>query len=429
MTSESNHVLVIENGTLIDGTGAPPRPNERILIRGTKIAAVGSDAAAETDGKTQTIDATGRYIMPGLIDGHVHISMFQGTPRGIRYPSSAEYCTLHAARSLLPTLRAGVTSISVPGGRWFVDATLRDAVATGLLRGPRIFCAGQALTPYGGIFDNRPSWEGGLPPDAVGVLCNTVDDYVVEVRRQAKHGVDMIKIADSYWGDHQTVTRAEIAAVVEEAHRRGVRVVIHARGGGSTRDAALAGVDWIFHADHATGADLDAVAKAGIPIMPVFAQGQITIDHGAEHGFSAETRERLKRQLDINIRAIAIAREHGIKILAGTDSGNGSVTTPGRYHGYEAAFLVERLGFTPLEAIAAHTRDNGLVMGLDGELGTIEPGKIADLLILDEDPVRNIAVLGDPAHVRAIVKDGRPIDLAQLDAALTAPLPLAGLAA
>jgi imidazolonepropionase-like amidohydrolase len=392
------------------------------VIRGGKIAEVELGAVLEPRAGTTTIDATGQFILPGLIDGHVHISMFQGTPKGIRYPSSAEYSTLHAARSLLPTLRAGVTSISVPGGRWFVDATIRDAVANGLLQGPRIFCAGQALTPYGGIFDNRPSWEGGLPPDAVGVLCNTVDDYVVEVRRQAKHGVDMIKIADSYWGDNQTVTRTEIAAVVEEAHRRGVRVVIHARGGGTTRDAALAGVDWIFHADHASEADLDIVAEAEIPIMPVFAQGQITIDHGADHGFSTETRERLKTQLEINVRAIEMARERGIKILVGTDSGNGSVTTPGRYHGYEAAFLVKHLGFTSLEVIAAHTRDNSLVMGFEGDLGTIEPGMIADLLILDADPVSDIAVLGDPAHVQAIVKDGKPIDLAQLDAALSAPL-------
>jgi imidazolonepropionase-like amidohydrolase len=424
-----DEILVIENGTLIDGIGGPPRPNGRIVIRGARIAEVEPAAGLATASDGRTIDATGQFILPGLIDGHVHISMFQGAPKGIRYPSSAEYCTLHAARSLLPTLRAGITSISVPGGRWFVDATIRDAVAGGLLQGPRIFCAGQALTPYGGIFDNRPSWEGGLPPDAVGVLCNTIDDYVVEVRRQAKHGVDMIKIADSYWGDNQTVTRAEIAAIVEEAHRRGVRVVIHARGGGTTRDAALAGVDWIFHADHATEQDLDAVAEAGVPIMPVFAQGQITIDHGAAHGFGAEMRERLKAQLEINVRAIAMARERGIKILAGTDSGNGSVTTPGRYHGYEAGFLVEHLGFTPLEAIAAHTRDNGLVMGLDGELGTIEPGMIADLLILDADPTRDIAVLGDPAHVRAIVKDGKPVDLDQLDAALAAPLPLSRMAA
>jgi imidazolonepropionase-like amidohydrolase len=410
MRSPPDGILVIQNGTLIDGTGGMPRSNGRIVIRGGKIAGVGPEAPLDPGGGARFIEAAGRFILPGLIDGHVHLSMFQGAPAGIGFPTSAEFCALCAAQNLMPILRAGFTSISVPGGKWFVDATLRDAVNTGMLQGPRIFCAGRALTPPGGIFDNRPSANDDLPDDATGVLCQTVEDFVIETRRQCAHGVNMIKIADSRWGDEQTISREAIAAVVKEAHRHGAKVSIHSRGSGSTRDSALAGVDWIFHADLATERDLDTVAATGIPIMPAFAQGEIWADHGI--GVAPAMRDRLKTQLNVNVKAMAAAKARGITLLLGTDSGNAAVMTPGKWHGYEAAFFVKHLGYTPLEAIVLQTRENALAMGLQGKLGTIEPGMIADIVILDADPSENIEVLGDPAHVHAVIKDGKPIDLA-----------------
>jgi imidazolonepropionase-like amidohydrolase len=410
MSSPPDGILVIKNGTLIDGTGGKPRPNGRIVIRGGKIAEVGPEGPFDQSGGAGVIDAVGSFILPGLIDGHVHLSMFQGAPPGIGVPTSAEFCTLRAAQNLMPILRAGFTSVSAPGGKWFVDVTLREAVDSGMLQGPRIFCAGRALTPPGGIFDNRPSADGNLPDDATGVLCHTVEDFAIETRRQCARGVNMIKIADSRWGDEQTLSRETIAAVVEEAHRHGVKVSIHSRGSGSTRDAALAGVDWIFHADLATEDDLDTVAAAGIPIMPAFTQGEIWADHGI--GVAPAMRDRLKTQLDVNIKAMAAAKARGIRLLLGTDSGNAAMMTPGRWHGYEAAFFVKHLGYTPLEAIVLQTRENALAMGLQGKLGTIEPGMIADIVILDADPSENIAVLGDPAYVRAVIKDGKPLDLA-----------------
>ena len=410
MSSPPDGILVIKNGTLIDGTGGKPRPNGRIVIRGGKIAEVGPEGPFDQSGGAGVIDAVGSFILPGLIDGHVHLSMFQGAPPGIGFPTSAEFCTLRAAQNLMPILRAGFTSVSAPGGKWFVDVTLREAVDSGMLQGPRIFCAGRALTPPGGIFDNRPSADGNLPDDATGVLCHTVEDFAIETRRQCARGVNMIKIADSRWGDEQTLSRETIAAVVEEAHRHGVKVSIHSRGSGSTRDAALAGVDWIFHADLAIEADLDTVAAAGIPIIPAFTQGEIWAEHAI--GVAPAMRDRLKAQLDTNVKAMAAAKARGIRLLLGTDSGNAAVMTPGKWHGYEAAFFVKHLGYTPLEAIVLQTRENALAMGLYGKLGTIEPGKIADIVILDADPSKNIAVLGDPAYVRVIIKDGNPLDLA-----------------
>jgi imidazolonepropionase-like amidohydrolase len=131
MSFPPDGILVIKNGTLIDGTDAGPRPNVRIVIRGGKIAEVRPEASPDQGGGAEFIDAAGRFILPGLIDGHVHLSMFQGAPPGIGFPTSPEFCTRRAAQNLMPILRAGFTSVSVPGGKWFVDVTLRGAVNTG----------------------------------------------------------------------------------------------------------------------------------------------------------------------------------------------------------------------------------------------------------------------------------------------------------
>lgn len=392
----------ISGGTLVDGWGGDPVPNPGILIEGDTIRSIGPMEARHLDG-FETVDATGRYITPGLIDGHVHLSSHQGALPGVRYTSSAEFATLWTARSLPKILRAGFTSISVPGGKWFVDVTVREAVEAGLLLGPRIFCAGRVLTPYGGIFDSIPPWERNAPDDSVGVLCNTVDDYVREVRRQAKRKVNLIKVADDYWGDVQGISLEELRAVTDEAHRQNLRVAIHSRGAGTTRTAAEADVDWIFHADFATEADLEVVAKKGVPIMPAFTQVYLLIEQGGP--------ARLKEQLEINLAAIRMARSMGIEILVGTDSGNAAAWEYGRYHGWEAGILVREIGLTPMEALVASTRLNAKVVGLDGKVGVVGPGYLADVVVWDADPVSDISVIADPRHVVAVIKGGQSVDL------------------
>jgi imidazolonepropionase-like amidohydrolase len=405
---------LIQNGTLIDGTGQDARPNPGILVQGNRIAAVGAAvdkllANPGTKARTRILDAAGKFIMPGLIDGHVHISSHQGAVPGVRYTSTPDFAALWTARVIGRVLQAGVTSISVPGGKWFVDATIRDAINGGMIEGPRIFCAGRALTPIGGIFDSTNPFTGKTADDSVGILCNSVDDYRRETRRQCKRGVDMIKVADSYWGDTQTVRLEELQAVVDEAHRHNRKVSIHSRGSGSTRISAEAGVDWIYHADLATEDDLDAVAKAGIPIMPAFAQTQIIAEGEVTQGFSADMRKRVRDQLEINFESIRKARARGIRILAGTDSGNAAAFEHGRYHGREAEILVKEIGMTPMEAILAYTRDNAQVVGLEGQVGTIEQGKLADIIAWDANPLADITVLQQPQRLAFVMKDGREI--------------------
>ena len=292
--------LVILNGTLIDGSGRPPVANDAIVVEGNRIRSVGPLPAhiqLEDRARVDVIDASDQWILPGLIDGHCHLSF--GFPQMSGVPSSqgttsAEFSTLRAARNAQTVLRAGVTSLSVPGGTWFIDAAVRDAITAGLIEGPRIFCAGRFIVTYGSITDNEPSWVG-TPEHANGKLANTVDEMITEVRRQCKHGVDYIKMADSTWGDLQTIAPHELRAVTEEAHRRNARITIHARGSGSTRAAAEAGVDWILHADLATDDDLDAVAQAGMPIIPTITFLARGVEAGLEYGRSQNAVDAMKR--------------------------------------------------------------------------------------------------------------------------------------
>jgi len=201
--TKSSPRLLIKNGTLIDGSARDPVPNTLVLVEGNRITQVGdADEAVRPQNPDDTvIDAAGKFILPGLIDAHCHISLHQGALPGVKYTSSAEFCTLWAAHAIGRVLRAGVTSIAVPGGKWFTDVTVREAVEGGLLEGPRMVVAGRALSNYGGIFDPDPypAYEG-TPNDAAGILCNTRDEFIRETRKQCKRGVDLIKIADSTWG-------------------------------------------------------------------------------------------------------------------------------------------------------------------------------------------------------------------------------------
>jgi imidazolonepropionase-like amidohydrolase len=418
MSATAKKTLVVRNGTLIDGSGKPSARNDAIVIEGNRIKSVGAlppEVQLEDRRTVEVIDAGGQWIMPGLIDAHCHVSygypVIKGEGKG-RGPTRPEFSTLKSARSVQKVLRSGVTSISVPGGTWFTDVGIRDAIKLGLMVGPRMFVAGRMVITYGCIEDDEPSWEG-TPEHSIGKLCNSAAEMVAETRRQAKHGVNFIKMADSRSGESQMIAQEEIAAVVAEAHRRKLKVAIHSRGSGSTRAAAEAGVDWIVHADLATDADLEAVAKAGMPILPTatflaivsemegkLGQEQVQIDIG-----------RMKRHYEALGVIMHKARKLGIKLLVGTDTGNNQCMPHGELHAKELEVFVKHGGYTPMEAIVAATRGNATAVGLDGQVGEIAPGKLADVIVLDKDPVADITVLQGGRHLTRVIKDGRLVDL------------------
>ncbi len=418
MPGNRKQILVIQNGTLINGSGKEAAANEAVVIEGNRIKSVGplpeDVQIADTD-NVEVIDAAGQWVMPGLINAHTHLSYgnpkLPGEARG-KGTFRPELNTLRAAWNAQKVLRAGVTGISVPGGSWFTDVAVRDAVKLGLIEGPRIACASRMIATYGSIEDEDPSWVG-TPDHSLGVLCNSANEMVTEVRRQGKHGVDFVKLADSRSGEIQCLSQAEMSAVVAEAHRRNLRVAIHSRGAGSTRDAALAGVDWIIHADLASDKDLETVAEAGVRVMPTATFVERLLVWGREAGqdvvqIDLSQIEQRMEKMGVMLQKL---RALGITVLCGTDSGNYEWMPFGELHANEADILVRYGGYSPMEAIVACTRNNAFALGLEDDLGTVEKGKLADVIILNRDPVADISVLKGGAHLSAIIKDGKIVDL------------------
>ena len=416
MSNNGKQAIAIRNGTLIDGTGSAPSSNDTIVVQNNRITSVGAVPGGmnlEDRDKVRVIDASGQWIMPGLIDGHCHLSFGQPDIPGVSVAKgsiSPGFTTLKAARNAQQVLRSGVTSMSVPGGTWFIDVALREAIKAGLVEGPRIYCAGRFIVTYGSIGDYEPSWVG-TPEHTLGTLANNVSEMITEVRRQCKNGVDFIKMADSTWGDNQTISKEELCAVVEEAHRRNARISIHSRGSESTQAAAQAGVDWIMHADLATEADLYAAAEHGVRIMPTMTFLEQAQELGRQLGRSEAEIDVVKRNLEGATRMLQTARSLGVKVLCGTDSGNSTVMAYGEFHANEAEILVRLGGYTPMEAIVANTRDNAFAVGLEDDLGVIEEGKLADLIILDQDPLADIRVLQGGRNLAMVMKDGKIMDL------------------
>jgi imidazolonepropionase-like amidohydrolase len=422
----SKKTLVIRNGTLIDGSGRPPVRNDTIVIAGNRIRSIGAalpDMALEDPRSVEVIDATGQWIMPGLIDAHCHVSygypLIKGEGKG-KGTTRPEFSTLKSARSVQRVLRAGVTSISVPGGTWFTDVGVRDAIKLGLMVGPRMYVAGRMIVTYGCIEDDEPSWEG-TPDHSIGKLCNTAAEMATEVRRQGKHGVNFIKMADSRSGESQMLAKEEIAVVAAEAHRRNLRVGIHSRGAGSTRAAAEAGVDWIIHADLATDRDLEAVARAGIPIIPTSTFLAMVVELGERVGAEHVQLDinRMKRHFDLLCELMHKTRKLGIKLLVGTDTGNNSFMPHGELHAKELEIFVKYGGYTPLDAIVAATRDNAYAVGLEGQVGELAADRLADIIVLNKDPIADITVLQGGKHLSWVIKDGKIVDLNSHDEMLT----------
>jgi imidazolonepropionase-like amidohydrolase len=412
----SQKTIIIQNGILIDGSGNPPTPNQALVIEGNRIKSLGSlpeDMMHGEGNHTQIVDAAGQWIMPGLIDGHCHLSFgfpqMSGVPSA-RGTTSPGFSALRAACNAQQVLRTGVTSIAVPGGTWFNDVAIRDAIKAGLIEGPRIACAGRFIVTYGGITDNEPSWVG-TPEHVIGVLANDVSDMITEVRRQCKHGVDFIKLADSTWGDTQLMAPEELSAIVQEAHRRNTRVTVHSRGAGSTRAAAEAGMDWILHADLATDAELETVAAAGVRLMPTMTFLQRALDVGPEFGRGSREMDMIKRNWASAVRMLERARALGVTIMCGTDSGNSPLMPYGQLHAHEAEILVRYGGYTPMEAIVATTRNTAFAIGLEDDLGVLQPGKLADIILLKSDPLADIRVLQGGQHLAMVIKDGRIVPL------------------
>ncbi len=408
----------IVGGNVIDGSGRPRRDNCSIRVENARIVALWDENQRPPEiGKPadHCIDAAGKTVMPGLIDAHCHISYGDGrSAEEVDVYGGPEWATARALWNCQKVLRAGVTSFCDPGSTWMVAVTTRDAIDNGMFPGPRIFAASRHISADGGYADYFPSWLG-LPVSAEGVLCSNRDEMVTEVRRQVKNRVDLVKIS----GDSQAQDRLddagscfsddELGAIVQTAHRLGRKTTIHARYAETVLAAVRAKVDWLIHASYMRRQDIGYVRDSRIPICPTLTFTANIVQWGGDVGVDPNYIETKKRELASLVEVHRRSHEAGIPMLAGSESGF-SVTRYGEWHTRELELMVEFLGMNPMEAIVAATRNNAEAFGWAGQVGTLQAGARADIVIIDGDPLQDIAVLGRPENIRAVIKDGIAVD-------------------
>ena len=376
-----------------------------IVISGDRIESVGDRVPPDV----RTIDLGDRVLLPGLADVHTHI-LLQGDFTQAEYEEQIlkEYPAhrvARAIRALKIALEHGFTTMRdlETEGAGYSDVALRDAVEEGVVPGPRLRVVGPALSTTGTypILHFRPDWK--FP---TGVMtCDGADDCRRAVREQASYGTDWVKIysntgrprftADGYIDTRPNWTKEEIEAVVSEAHARGRKVAAHATSDTGVRMAVAAGVDSIEHGDSIRPEVAQEMAKKGIFFCPT----QTVLYYFTERT-PPEGKEEAIRTQEIAAKSIANCRKAGVKIVFGTDAGGFPWTEVNQAQEFE--HLV-RLGMTPIESIRSATTVAAELLGLSGQIGSVEKGAWADLVAVSGDPLQDVTVLN---RVEFVMKAG-----------------------
>jgi imidazolonepropionase-like amidohydrolase len=392
-------VTALVDGVLIDGNGGPARPGSTLVIDGSTIVEVSQQRDFGTE--VRVVELAGRTVMPGLIDCHAHFAHW-GMNLIAHQDKSLMLLAAETVAALRTTLEAGCTTARDLGG---LDGGFRDAVAQGLIPGPRLQCSLIVVSPTNGIVD--PTTAQGLSsPNVPGLPspgCNGPYEARAKVREVLRHGADVIKIATTGGVSspkvdprRQLFTREEVEAIVDEAHMAGVPVTCHALGGPGLLMAVQAGVDTIEHGGWLDDEVVAEMAQRGTWYVPTFA---VYRWHGTIGPEFKQHRAQGMRQ--DHLASFARARAAGVRIAMGTDLGG---------YGYgdtalELELLVEA-GLSPSEAIEVSTRRSSECMRLDREIGTLEASKQADLLVVNGDPLTDISMLRKRENLALVLKGG-----------------------
>ena len=404
--------LYIRTGMLIDGCGGEPNRGAGIAIRDGRIARIDRDARTSVGDEAQTIDASAYTVLPGLIDAHVHIHTPGGPMDNYALAQLKGFqgrLALDAYRYALTDLEMGYTALRSLSSPAYVDIAVRDVIASGGLVGPRLIVSGQGLTATGGHMDGA-WWSPEIEvPNRTGV-CDGPSACRRAARTQLKWGADVLKInpcvgdyrdLDEPW--RQEMTYEEIAAICEVAHWAGRRVAAHTAGGQGITDCLRAGVDSLEHAHWLTDEQIGRMAEQGTFYVPTLIVNSRSVEQGeGQRDLTPEAWGWLRKVYDDKWETLRRAKAAGVRIAAGTDAG---FVVP---HGDNASEIGELVngGFTPLEAIGAATRVAAECLGVERDIGTIEAGKCADLVIVDGDPLADVGILREKARIVSVYRDG-----------------------
>jgi imidazolonepropionase-like amidohydrolase len=404
--------VLIDGATVWNGTGSVPFPG-KVLVDGARIAAVAPQSEALAADGAERIDAAGKFLMPGMVEGHSHLSFVdvtRGTALGELPPEDHTLLAMDAARKLLG---AGFTSAcSAAAAKIRIDVALRDAIEGGMIDGPRLLAASPEITVTGGLGDGR---RYHLHQQSFGIACDGADEVRRTARLCLREGVDTIKInisgdpgTDSAPSEAAVMTEAEVEAAVDAAHVIGRRVAAHARASESVKRAVRRGVDIIYHCDYADEEALDLLEAAKDRVFTGPAFGLIVNRLESLRGDNTPQGrlylERLKPLYEASVRTHGEMRRRGIRIVVGGDYG--FAINPQGTNARDLEHFVTHYGFTASEALQAATRIGGQIMQRGHELGLIEPGYLADLLLVDGDPLKDVRVLQDKKRFAFVMKDG-----------------------
>ena len=394
-------------GTLIDGRGGEPQADSTVLVGDDgRIATVGPRAAVAIPEGAQQLDIKGHTVMPGLIDCHDHLASFTYellSRWGMTEPQSTR--AIRIARVIEDTLQSGYTTIRDCG---WLDAGYKGAVEQGLIDGPRLLVAAGPLGPTHSVQD-RPTFSGhrrySMPdPNIPYGVADGDAEIRTAVRENARVGADLIKVFQTgfgratHLGTDACYNLEDLKILVAESHAQGKLVACHAVGGPGLRTSVEAGVDSI---EHGCYLDLDhdllrMMADNNITLVPTLT---VFAHHSAEGNPVAQVEAREFREH--HIETVQQAMRLGVRVVAGTDAG-------GWFHGnnsVELDMLVDA-GMTPMQAIVAGTGEAAACCGLGSDLGTLESGKLADVIVVDGNPLADITVLQERDNIRLVMKEG-----------------------
>jgi imidazolonepropionase-like amidohydrolase len=393
---------------LIDGVN-PLKPNSTVVVENDRIIAVGPDGRVLKPAAGDTVfELRGKSLMPGMVEGHFHagyLNVGSMTDSGFRYPPS--FVALAAARNAELLLRSGFTSAVGAGAPHNVDVALREAIRLGLFQGPRIVACGHDIVTTGGPIDDSSGIEG------LCRVCDGPDEFRKAIRQEIKEGADIIKLYVT--GGHGfdmsandgVMTFKEIQAAAQAAHERGRMVRGHVISRSAIKDCLRAHMDLLDHADAMDDECIDLMVKQNSYVTPSLYFTSKTKDF-MRNRKSAEWVAQQERWLEMGYKAVEKANKAGVRLVIGDDFGTSWM--PHGDYAVELEFYVKYAGISPLDVIRWATRNGAGLLGMGDEIGTIEAGRIADLLVVNGDPIRDIGVLKDRSKLEIIMKGGEFIE-------------------
>ncbi|MBU6381383.1 MAG: amidohydrolase family protein [Betaproteobacteria bacterium] len=412
----ANSEVLFTNVRILDGSGEHlPYPGS-VRVRGQRIVQVGRSVGGVSAGDALVVDAAGATLMPGMTEAHTHFSWNDAASLAGIQTMPLEEHVLWTAKVAKQYLEAGFTScLGAACAKPRLDVVIRNAINSGQIPGPRYLAASQEITVPGGLGDEMlPHLP--FPDFSFGVVVNGAEDLRRVTRTFLKYGVDTIKLnlsGDNFvpGADAKTtwMTDAEVAACAEEVRMRGKRIIVHARSCASVKQALRHGIRLIYHASFTDTEALDMLEDARDEVFVAPGIGILyAMLHEAEPwGVSHEKAVSMgyEEEWAAACESLKAMHRRGVRVLPGGDYG--FAFNPHLQNARDLELFVKYLGFTPMEAIRSCTRFGGQVMMQGRELGLIKEGYLADLLLLDGDPLANLSILRDPKRILSVMKDGQ----------------------